>query len=190
MQAITNHAQDSESSTMLSNPPRPARFTVIGIGNTLMGDDGAGVHVVERLKQRLADRIDSSAIRLLDGGTLSFTLLDEVEQTEYLIVADAAQFHADPGTVRLLKEAEMDAYLGSSVRPSVHEVNLLDVLTAARLRGSMPPRYALVGIQPDFVGWSTQPSEAVADSVQRAADMIEALIDATEASNPVAETPA
>ncbi|MGB0514938.1 MAG: hydrogenase maturation protease, partial [Wenzhouxiangellaceae bacterium] len=99
-----------------------------------------------------------------------------VEQTEYLIVADAAQFHTEPGTVRLLEQAEMDAYLGSGVRPSVHEVNLLDVLTAARLRGSMPPRYALVGIQPQHIGWSTRPSETVAPSVRRAADIIESLI--------------
>jgi len=190
MQAITSQVPGTAPDAQPPRHPRPAQVTVIGIGNTLMGDDGAGVHVVETLKQRLRDRFDRNEVRLLDGGTLSFTLLDEVEQTDYLIVADAAEFHAEPGTLRLLEQAEMDAYLGGTVRPSVHEVNLLDVLTAARLRDSMPQRYALVGIQPEHIGWSTEPSETVAPSVQRAADMIESLIAAVFEAAGAEEQPA
>ncbi|MGB0514877.1 MAG: hydrogenase maturation protease, partial [Wenzhouxiangellaceae bacterium] len=81
MQAMTRHIRDTAPGTRPVRHPRPVQVTVIGIGNTLMGDDGAGVHVVENLKQRLGNRVDPNQIRLLDGGTLSFTLLDEVEQT-------------------------------------------------------------------------------------------------------------
>lgn len=190
MQAITSHATDMSPDGQPNHRPRSTRVTVIGIGNTLMGDDGVGVHIVESLQQRLHDRFNPDQVRLLDGGTLSFTLLDEVEQTDYLIVADAAEFQAEPGTLRLLEQAEMDAYLGSTVRPSVHEVNLLDVLTAARLRNSMPARYALVGIQPEHIGWSTRPSKTVAPSVQQAADMIESLIAAALEAAGAEEPPA
>lgn len=147
--------------------------TVIGIGNTLMTDDGAGVHVAEAL-----NRMDlGEHVRILDGGTLSFTLLDEVEAAEFLIIADAAELHSEPGTVRLFRDQEMDAYLGSSNRPSVHEVNLMDVLTAARIRGRMPSRYALVGIQPQAIGWGTEPSATVARAVDEAVSIIEHLIE-------------
>lgn len=148
-------------------------MTVIGIGNSLMTDDGAGVHVAEALRARgLGDQI-----RVLDGGTLSFTLLDEVEEAEFLVVADAAELNAEPGTVRLFRDGEMDAYLSAANRPSVHEVNLMDVLTAARIRGRMPNRYALVGIQPQSIGWGTKPSATVADAVVQAAAIIEKLVE-------------
>ncbi|MFU8876831.1 MAG: hydrogenase maturation protease [Wenzhouxiangellaceae bacterium] len=150
------------------------RCTVIGIGNSLMGDDGAGIHVIEQLKQRNI----GDDVLLLDGGTLSFTLLEEVERTRHLIVVDAAELHAEPGTVREFHDAEMDDYLGNHQRPSVHEINLLDVLTAARLLGRMPRHYSLFGIQPVLLDWSTEPSEAVRAGISVAADRIAALLGA------------
>lgn len=148
------------------------RCTVIGIGNRLMGDDGAGVHVVEQLQQRNI----GDDVLLLDGGTLSFTLLEVVEKTRHLIVVDAAELHAEPGTVREFHDADMDEYLGCHQRPSVHEINLLDVLTAARLLGRMPGHYSLVGIQPASLDWSTEPSDAVRAGITDAADRIVALL--------------
>jgi hydrogenase maturation protease len=137
-----------------------------------MTDDGAGVHVAEALRGRgLGDHV-----RVLDGGTLSFTLLDEVEEAAFLVVADAAQLNAEPGTVRLFRDREMDVYLSAANRPSVHEVNLMDVLTAARIRGRMPNRYALVGIQPESIGWGTEPSATVAAAVDEAVTIIERMI--------------
>ncbi len=154
---------------------QPALVTVIGIGNRLFGDDGAGVHVVDQLSSRpLAD-----GVRLLDGGTLSFTLLDEVENTNHLIVIDAAEFQAAPGTVRIFQDAEMDEYLNGHQRPSVHEVNLLDVLTAARLRGRMPRHYTLIGIQPASLDWSTTPTEQVQAGIDEATSRVIDLIGAS-----------
>ncbi|MDT8437424.1 MAG: HyaD/HybD family hydrogenase maturation endopeptidase [Wenzhouxiangellaceae bacterium] len=172
---VPSTAHEAASETEARTVP----FTVIGIGNNLMTDDGAGVYVVEQLldAQRTGS-LDAEQVRLLDGGTLSFTLLDEIEQADHLIIVDAAELHADPGTVQAFHDAEMDAYLSDAVRPSVHEVNLLDVLTAARLRGTMPRRYSLIGIQPDTIEWGTEPSDAVRPAIEQARDLIIALIDA------------
>ncbi len=147
---------------------QPSGTLIIGIGNSLFGDDGAGIHVIERLGGR-----DLPAhVELIDGGTLSFTLLEKVESAKRLIIVDAAELEAEPGTVQVFRNAEMDVYLSNSVRPSVHEVNLLDVLTAARLRGRLPDHYALVGIQPRDVGWSSLPSNTVDKAVDEAAAII------------------
>ena len=150
----------------------PAGTLVIGIGNNLLGDDGAGIHAIERLRAKnLPDHVE-----LVDGGTLSFTLLEQVENAEYLVIVDAAELDAEPGTVRVFKNAEMDEFLATSRRPSVHEVNLLDVLTAARLRRRMPARYAMVGIQPLDVEWSSTPSIPVDKAVDEAVDIIAELV--------------
>lgn len=144
---------------------------VIGIGNSLFGDDGAGIHVIERLREAgLPDTVE-----LVDGGTLSFTLLDFVEEADRLIVVDAAELHAEPGTVEIFKDEAMDEFLTSSKRPSVHEVNLLDVLVAARIRGTLPARRTLVGIQPLSLDWSSTPTPEVAKGVAQAADAIAAM---------------
>ncbi|HKL51989.1 MAG TPA: HyaD/HybD family hydrogenase maturation endopeptidase [Wenzhouxiangellaceae bacterium] len=150
----------------------PCGTLVIGIGNNLLGDDGAGIHAIERLRgKNLPDHVE-----LVDGGTLSFTLLEQVENAEFLIIVDAAELDSEPGTVRLLENAEMDEFLATSRRPSVHEVNLLDVLTAARLRRRMPARYAMVGIQPLDVEWSSNPSEPVDKAVDEAVEIIVRLV--------------
>lgn len=145
---------------------------IIGIGNNLMGDDGAGIHAIERLRGKtLPDHVE-----LVDGGTLSFTLLEQVENAEFLVIVDAAELDAEPGTVQVFKDDEMDEFLATSRRPSVHEVNLLDVLTAARLRRRMPARYAMVGIQPLDVEWSCTPSGPVDKAVDEAVEIIAELV--------------
>lgn len=154
---------------------KPSGTLVIGIGNNLLCDDGAGIHVIELLRSRSLPK----DVELIDGGTLSFTLLEQVENAEYLVIVDAAELDEEPGTVRVFRNAEMDAFLSNSRRPSVHEVNLLDVLTAARLRGRMPKRYAMVGIQPLNVNWSSTPSEPVAKAVREAAEIIAELVGET-----------
>lgn len=156
----------------IQNEPLPSGTLVIGIGNNLLGDDGAGIHAIERLRSKnLPEHIE-----LVDGGTLSFTLLEQVENAEFLIIVDAAELDSEPGTVRLFENAEMDEFLATSRRPSVHEVNLLDVLTAARLRRRMPARYAMVGIQPLDVEWSSTPSTPVDKAVDKAVDIIADLV--------------
>lgn len=150
----------------------PSGTLVVGIGNNLLGDDGAGIHAIERLRAKNLPK----HVELVDGGTLSFALLEKVENAAYLIIVDAAELDSEAGTVQVFKDAEMDQFLSTSRRPSVHEVNLLDVLTAARLRGRMPPRYAMVGIQPRDVEWSSIPSSPVDKAVDEAVEIIAGLV--------------
>lgn len=150
---------------------------VIGIGNNLLGDDGAGVHVIERLRQRNRD----DSIEFIDGGTLSFSLLEPVEEARQLIVVDAAYLDSAPGTVRVFRNDELEEFLTTSARPSVHEVNLLDVLGAARLRGNLPSDCALVAIEPQMVDWSAEPSPAVASAIDEACERVLELIEGEQA---------
>lgn len=134
---------------------------VLGIGNTLLTDEGAGVHALEALR---AVHPEQENVTYLDGGTLSFTLAGEVEQADNLIVIDAAQLKREPGTVACMTNQDMDDFLGSCKR-SVHEVGLLDLLDIARLTDTLPEKRALVAIQPDIVDWGEQPTKPVADAI-------------------------
>jgi hydrogenase maturation protease len=136
---------------------------VLGIGNTLLGDEGIGVHTMRAFARWSANM---PQVRCLDGGTLSFLLAPEIECCGGLIVQDAAELQAPAGDIQVFIGPAMDDFLGSNRKRSVHEVGLLDLMAIAALTGHLPERRALIGIQPEFVGWSDAPSERVAQSIQ------------------------
>ena len=144
------------------------KTVVLGIGNTLLGDEGAGVHALRALEARSADLPD---VEYLDGGTLSFTLAASIEEADQLIVFDAAQLNAAPGTVQLFEDDAMDRFLGSRRKASVHEVGLIDLMAMARLAGRFPGRRALIGIQPQYLDWADAPTPAVAAAIPQACDL-------------------
>jgi hydrogenase maturation protease len=140
------------------------RDLVLGIGNLLLSDDGAGIHAV----QHLVDNYDlPSSVRAIDGGTLSFSLAEYFETASSLIVFDAARLNEIPGTIRCLIGADMDQYLRFK-RSSVHEVGLAELMDIARLTGHLPEKRALIAIQPAELGWGDRLSGRVADSMPRA----------------------
>jgi hydrogenase maturation protease len=61
---------------------------ILGIGNTLLTDEGAGIHALNHLQ---AEYPDIPNLTFLDGGTLSFTLATWIEDCTNLIVFDAAE---------------------------------------------------------------------------------------------------
>lgn len=150
------------------------RTLVLGIGNALLSDEGVGIHVIDYLQQQ---HPPPAGVTYLDGGTLSFTLAGEIEETDNLIVVDAAQLGTKPGAVRCVTGSNMDHFLGTAKR-SVHEVGLLDLLDIARLTETLPENRALVGIQPDIIDWGEQPTTAVSSAIPIAANHINDLIAA------------
>jgi hydrogenase maturation protease len=138
---------------------------VLGIGNTLLSDEGAGIHALEFLRRH---HPDLPGVTYLDGGTLSFTLADPIAENDNLIVLDAAQLGADPGTVRSFEGADMDDFLGTNKR-SAHEVGLLDLLAISALSEHLPRRRALIGIQPEHLDWGDGPTESVAGALPQVA---------------------
>jgi hydrogenase maturation protease len=146
---------------------------VLGIGNTLLTDEGVGVHVLQALESELADFSDVS---LLDGGTLSFTLAGPIEEADALIVVDAANIKTKPGEWALLKGEEMDAFLMSNRKATVHEVGLTDLRAIAILAGHWPEKRAMLAIQPDVIDWGEQPTPAVAAAIPPVCTAIKELI--------------
>ena len=142
---------------------------VLGIGNTLLTDEGVGVHVLQALEPELGQRED---VTLLDGGTLSFTLAGPIEEADALIVVDAANIKHQAGEWALLEGEAMDAFLMNNRKASVHEVGLTDLRAIALLAGHWPDKRALVAIRPQIVDWGEQPTPAVAAAIPPECDAI------------------
>ncbi|MFW2438074.1 MAG: HyaD/HybD family hydrogenase maturation endopeptidase [Arenicellales bacterium] len=146
---------------------------VLAIGNTLLTDEGAGIHALQVLQEQHPEPV---GVTYMDGGTLSFTLAGAVEDADNLIVLDATQLKSEPGTVDCLINEEMDRFLGNCKR-SVHEIGLLDLLDISRLTDNLPKRRALVAIQPDVIDWGEYPTEQVAAAIPLVVDKVLALME-------------
>lgn len=116
---------------------------VLGLGNLVMQDDGAGVHVVRHLSDwyRFPD-----GVAILDGGTLGLDLLPRLEGVQRLIVVDAVDCGKAPGELVRLSGDEVPVALASKLSP--HQMGLKDLLAVADLQGIMPAEVVLAGIQP------------------------------------------
>lgn len=153
---------------------RPATTLVLGMGNSLRRDDGAGVHAIRYLQAHYSTSPD---VDLMDGGTLGFTLAGPISDTDRLIVIDATNLVTAPGTVRLFEGAEMDGFLlNGKKRTTAHEAGLVDLMLMAQWTDTVPRQRALIGIQPESLDLGEEPTEAVSRAVPVVCDMVLELI--------------
>lgn len=108
-----------------------AKTLILGIGNTLMGDEGIGVHVVNSLEKNAFPE----NVKLLDGGTGSFLLLEPMQRAEKVILIDATLDGAKAGTIRRLQPRFSKDYPQTL---TAHDIGLKDLIDAVYLMGKMP----------------------------------------------------
>lgn len=134
---------------------------VIGLGNPLMGDDGLGLAVLERLREEwnLPDDVE-----LVDGGTWGMTLLPMIEDANRLVLIDAIRTGAPAGTVVALERGQLPRYLAHKLSP--HQIDLKEVLALAELRGTLPAETVAVGAEPGEVVLSTTLTSMLEDAVE------------------------
>ncbi len=140
---------------------------VLGVGNTLMGDEGVGVHVIERL---VAGYKIPEEVHVLDGGVLGMDLLYYLEGIENLLLVDAVETHREPGTIIRLENDEVPAFLSMKISP--HQVGVPDMLAAAKFKDLYPKRLVLWGIQPELLEMGLELSPLIASKVDTLTESI------------------
>ena len=148
-------------------------IAVLGIGNNLLTDDGAGIHTLARFA---ADNPHDD-VTCIDAGTVGLALMDRLCGLNGLIAVDAMRLRKPAGTVTVLEGVAMDAHLRGH-HGSVHELGLADLMDALRLSGELPARRALIGIEPAELGWGTEPTTEVAAAIPEAVSHLRALVEA------------
>lgn len=152
---------------------RQDTILVLGLGNILLTDEAVGVRVVEHL-QEITDA-KALGLNLMDGGTMGMTLLVAMEDSDAMIVLDAAVLGKEPGAVEVFEGQDMDHFLRHRGR-SPHDIGLDDILDGLRLREAVPEHRALVGIQPAVLTVGEHLTPAVQDAVPVAAQAVLDLI--------------
>lgn len=104
---------------------------ILGVGNYLMGDEGIGVHVMQKMaKMNLPEYVD-----ILDGGTGGFLLLNCFEAYKTIIFVDATMDGKPAGTISLIRPKFASDFPSAL---SVHDVGLKDMIEAVYLMEEKP----------------------------------------------------
>lgn len=84
-----------------------ATVVLVGVGNELMGDDAAGLLVIQKLKACI--RADS-LLRVVEGGPAPENCTGALRRLKpgLVIFVDAGNFHAAPGSIALFSPEEAD----------------------------------------------------------------------------------
>ena len=116
---------------------------VLGLGNVLCGDDGAGVVAVHRLRR---EWVMPYGVRVVGGGALGLDLLALVAVSDRVILVDAVRADAPPGTLVRLTGDEVAAAVYE--RLSAHQIGVADLLAGAALCDRYPDEVVIRGIVP------------------------------------------
>jgi len=130
------------------DPGAPAPILVLGLGNTLLTDDGFGPTLVEQLADSARDW--GGQVEFLDGGTQGLALLGRLARRRALIIVDALTTGAPAGTVHRLTLPELRE-LTPARGPSAHEGNAGELLAAVQLLDELPDRLFVVGVEPQEI---------------------------------------
>ncbi|MCX7805275.1 MAG: hydrogenase maturation protease [Planctomycetota bacterium] len=137
-----------------------SKLLVIGAGNILMGDDGVGVRVVQRLRESGIEREVPEA-ELVDAGTSALDVLMDCDEPVRLLVIDAVAAGKPPGTVYRFDRGQI-AHAMQGAGFSLHDISLLDSLKLAEMGGAEIESATFIGVEP----FEVKPSDKLSPGME------------------------
>lgn len=119
---------------------------VIGLGNSILTDDGVGIYAAREVARRLAESGSDKAVDIVESEVAGFALMELMTGWKRVILIDSIQFDGlVPGTVVQINPDDLHTSL--RIR-SVHDIDLPTALNLGRAMGlDMPTSLSIYGIQ-------------------------------------------
>ena len=114
---------------------------VIGVGNAYRGDDAAGLVIARRVAEAARGQA-----RVVEESGEGAALLEAWRGARFVILCDAVQSGAAPGTIHRLEPAWTPVPTGF-FRYSTHAFSVAEAIELARALGELPPRMLVYGIE-------------------------------------------
>ena len=129
---------------------------ILGMGNTLLGDEGVGVHAA----RALLPEMKNGGAQILEVGTAILDALPALENAGRIIILDAMQAEGQPGSVYRI---DLEDCSGSTCIASMHGFDIYRVFALSGLNEI--PETVVFGVEPDHIGWSLELSTPVANAL-------------------------
>ena len=117
---------------------------ILGIGNPLMGDDGAGIEAA----RMLAESDLPENVTVLEAGTPGWGLAEWIRGWPSVVIVDAVCMGQKPGEWRRFNESDVRLVAGQGAI-SLHESDLAGGLALAQALDLLPERLTFYGIEPE-----------------------------------------
>jgi hydrogenase maturation protease len=136
------------------------RAVVLGIGNIILSDEGAGVRAVEALAREYELPPE---VQVIDGGTSGMEMIEDLSDLDLLVVLDVVLTGAAPGTLVRIAGPQVPVFFRSKLSP--HQIGLPDVLASLELLGAIPAEIIVHGVEPVSLALGLEMTPPVAAAV-------------------------
>jgi hydrogenase maturation protease len=147
------------------------KIAVIGIGQCMRGDDGAGIEAVRQWRESFPKTATRSEIRVEVSELPGLALLDSLNEADAAILADAIQGTAKPGTIHCLSENMLSAFTTDS--KSAHGWGLVETLQLGHELTKMNTNIRIIGIEAEQMEMGMGLSNSVREALPIACATIE-----------------
>jgi hydrogenase maturation protease len=173
---------------MRDRPEGVSKTAIIGVGNILMGDEGIGVRAIQALEHESLPQ----DVTLIDGGTAFPAMAGDLTDYSKLIIVDAVNGGASPGTIYRLqldeilegqRQTQSDRSMPGSETGagmvSLHDLGVIEALVLERFHRDVRGQAAhdevvIVGIEPENVALSMELSATIES---RLPQLLQAVLD-------------
>jgi hydrogenase maturation protease len=145
---------------------------IIGLGNSILTDDGAGIYAAREVGQRLKAAGLDAGVDVVESEVGGFALMELMAGWKQVILVDSIQFDGlNPGDVVRIEPEDLHTSL--RIR-SIHDIDLPTALELGRQLGlAMPSNLTIFGIQAENLHtFSNSLTEAAKRGVRKAVDLV------------------
>lgn len=155
---------------------KPGIIKVIGIGQSLRGDDAAGLEAVRLWQEIYLARPDHQNVQVELTELPGISLLSLLEGAQSAILVDAVHSQAIPGSIHNLSEDQLEAFGDGS--GSAHGWGVAETLSLGRqiTPSSLPEKLHLIGVEAGQLSIGDTLSPEVQSALPQAAELIEQFV--------------
>ncbi|HXV27751.1 MAG TPA: hydrogenase maturation protease [bacterium] len=139
---------------------------IIGIGNAYRSDDGAGLAVTRKLKEK-----NLTGVEIMEATGEGTALIDVWKRADRVILADAVDSGEKPGTIHRL-DLQKDKIPAKFFHYSTHAFSVAEAVELARSLNQLPRRFLIYGIEGANFTSGTELSKEVERAVATVAEEI------------------
>lgn len=132
-------------------------IVVLGLGNSLMSDEGIGPAIVEWFYEHAEDY---PLIDFIDAGTGGMSILHLFANRRKAIFIDCAYMGTKAGTIRKFEPTDVNS-VKKLTHQSLHEADILKIISLSKKLDQQPQSIVIFGIEPE----SVKPGQALSETL-------------------------
>jgi hydrogenase maturation protease len=157
-------------------------IAIMGIGQPIRGDDGAGPAAVEQWSRSFPQTASDPEIHILYSETPGFDLLEVLQDAGAILIVDAVMTGSPAGSIHIVPSFPGPETL--TIEKRSHGFGIAEVTAVLKNAGfALPERFALLGIEIGNVEFGAGLSDPVQAAMPAAVQEIQNIVSGWQANN-------